>query len=243
MSHLKALSLLGDSAQLLAASSDYVDFYTAEAAKGEIPPIRILRAEALLNLHRVDDAAAELEDESVFENPVTRIEAERLTGWIDRYRTGAASLKSDLAAAPEGASAEAVKGALAHLFGLAGIEPAGTTDDSPSPGPAMRAASGPPEAERYRRLLDMLDQGERVLTRGREDTVLGVRGRIRNACGIFVHGTPPAEVIRRSLRDLGECLLWARDHSRGRAGERRAVGDLPLQQPADAGRPCSGCAH
>ena len=211
-SHLKALSLLGESDALLAAASDYVDFYRSIGAPEEIPAIRILRAEALLNLQRVDDAASELEDPAVFENPVTRIEAERLRGWVDRYRTGAASLKADLAAAPEGASAEAVRGAMAHLFGLAGIKPPATKDGGGTADTAADAPPGPPEPERFRRLLGMLDQGESILTRGREDTALGVRGRIRNASAIFVHGTPPAEVIRRSLNELGECLLWARDH-------------------------------
>ena len=71
----------------------------------------------------------------------------------------------------------------------------------------------PTDPEQHKQLLELLREGEQLLTRGAGgDSELAIRAKIREASSIFVHGKPGAEELRRSLADLEESLDWARRH-------------------------------
>jgi CHAT domain-containing protein len=211
-SHLKALSLMGRSEELVAASDRYIRFYKKLGEHQNLLTIRVLQIEALVNLRRIDDAARELENKSLFADPIAGIEARRLKGWVDMYRKDPTSLQTDAPQAPEPPDAEslvaAIKTAVSLGFDGAMGEKMRRLVDGLNTG--NRIDTG--DAGQFGQLLDALDKGEQFLRRGGENSEIAVRGRIRNASAIFVHGTPPADRIRRSLAELNECLEWARVH-------------------------------
>jgi CHAT domain len=70
----------------------------------------------------------------------------------------------------------------------------------------------PHDPAQFKELLKHLNQGEDFFLKGGADSELRVRGKIRNARAIFVHGTPAAEVIEKSLAELRSGLEWAQQH-------------------------------
>ncbi len=211
-SHLKALSLLGRSEELVAEGKRYIALYDRLGEHQNLPTIRVLRIEALVNLRRIDDAAKELENKSLFADPIAGIEARRLKGWVDMYRKDPTGLRTDGPQAPEPPDAEslvtAMKTAVSLGFDGAMGEKMGRLIDGLDTGNRIDTS----DAGQFGDLLEALNKGEQFLRRGGENSEIAVRGRIRNASAIFVHGTPPADKIRRSLAELTDCLEWARTH-------------------------------
>jgi hypothetical protein len=65
----------------------------------------------------------------------------------------------------------------------------------------------PADPEAHRRLLELLREGEQLVTRGAApDSEIAVRARIREATSIFVHGKPGADALRHSLGELEQAL-------------------------------------
>lgn len=237
-SHLKALSLLGRSQEVLAASDRYIAFYDKLGEHQNLPGMRVLRIEALVNLRRIDEAAAALQDAALFEDPVAGIEARRLKGWVDLYIEDPTALQSDSPRAPAPPDAASLIAAMKTTVdlgfdGATGDRMRRLFDDLDT---GKRIDMG--DADQFRQLLDTLDRGEQFLSRGGGDSEVAVRGRIRNASAIFVHGTPPEEAIRCSLDELNASLDWARTH-----GVVELVNDAlwglylchsRLQQPSEA---------
>jgi hypothetical protein len=95
LSHVKGLTLLGRSEQVLEATQHYVQLYERLAEHQNLSSLKVLRIEALINLQRIDEAGAELQDEALFGHPTAGIEANRLKGWIDLYRTDPTKLRSE----------------------------------------------------------------------------------------------------------------------------------------------------
>ena len=230
VAHLNALSLLGRSDDLLAASARYLDFYEGIGAGTETPPMRVLRAEALLNLGRVDEAADELADRSLREHPTAGIEAQRLQGWVDRYRLAAGVEKTAVPEAPEGASPESLAATVEFVIDALGSGIGGKEGQALAT--QLGAFSGgddPAGADpgQFKALLDVLRHGEAFLAKGQGDSMISIRGRIRDAAGIFVGGKPSRDAILTSLADLGACLVWSREH-RARELENDALWGIYL---------------
>jgi CHAT domain-containing protein len=212
-SHLKALSLLGRSQEVIAASDHYIAFYDKLEEHQNLPSMRVLRIEALVNMRRIDDAASELDDPSLFEDPIAGIEARRLRGWVNLYREDSKALHSDSPRAPEPPNAESLISAMKTALNV-GFEGAmGEKMRQLIDGLDTSNRIDTRDADQFRQLLDTLDSGEQFLSRGGENSEVAVRGRIRNASAIFVHGTPHEEEIQHSLDELTACLGWARSHN------------------------------
>jgi hypothetical protein len=79
-SHLKALTLLGRSEEVLAAAKGYIELYERLGEHENLPTLKVLRIEALVNLKRLDDADEALRDEALLRHPIVGIEATRLKG-------------------------------------------------------------------------------------------------------------------------------------------------------------------
>src|SRR5262249_40488691 len=99
-SHLKALTLLGRSEEVLAAARGYIELYERVGERENLPTLKVLRIEALVNLKRLDDADEALRDEALLRHPIVGIEATRLKGWVDRYRADPTKPKSEWQAPP-----------------------------------------------------------------------------------------------------------------------------------------------
>ena len=211
-SHLKALSLLGRSQEVIAAGEHYIAFYEKLGEHQNLPSMRVLCIEALVNLRRIDEAAAALQDASLLEDPIAGIEARRLKGWVDMYSEDTTALQSDSPRTSEPPSGASLANAMraASDFDLDG--PTGDAMRRVFDGLATGSRIDTGDPDQFRQLLDTLKKGEQFLSRGGEDSEVAVRGRIRNASAIFVHGTPPKEAIRRSLDELTASLAWARTH-------------------------------
>jgi hypothetical protein len=211
-SHVKALTLLGRSEEVLEATSRYIPYYRALEEEQNLPSLEVLRIEALVNLQRIDEAHAALQDEALLNHPISGLEARRLKGWIDRYRADPATLKSQSTTAPEPPSAEELLDIMKTAIGIGFEGKAGQALKQQVDQLDQSNRLDPNDPEQFKHLLRMLDQSEAFLTKGGGDSELTVRSKVRNATAIFVHGTPPQPVIQNSLKELGESLVWAKEH-------------------------------
>ncbi len=209
-SHGKALSLLGRSEEVLEATQHYIQLYEKLEEHDNLPSLKVLRIEALFNLQRIDEAEAELQDQSLFQDPIAGIEANRLKGWVEQYRADPTTLKSQAKNATEPPSAQSLLDAIKTAIGLSFESEAGQAlkQQVDQLDPSNRI--DPQDPAQYKELLKILNQGEDFLTKGTSDSELTVRGKIRNASAIFVHGTPAVNEIERSLEELQACLLWTK---------------------------------
>jgi hypothetical protein len=209
-SHLKALTLLGRSEEVLAAAKSYIEFYEKLGEHENLPTLKVLRIEALVNLKRLDDADEALRDEALLRHPIVGMEAERLKGRVDQYRADPTKLKSEWQPAPASLSSQDLLKVMKTAIGLGFSGEAGETlrKQVDELDPSNRL--DPTNPQQYKRLLEILNQGEAFLVKGGQDSELSVRAKIRNASSIFVHGKPATEMIERSLADLEAGLDWAR---------------------------------
>jgi CHAT domain-containing protein len=204
--HVRALAQLGRSADVLATTAGYLPVYENE--RENLSTLKVLRVEALINLGHIDDAEAALRDQALLDDPVNGMEAQRLKRWVDQYRAEATQTRSEWRPAPAGPQAASMQAMLNKVLELGGMGELGA---------AVRKELDsnnrldPADPAQYRRLLDLLSEGEQLLTRGAgSGSELALRARIRNASAIFVHGKPDQDTIRQSLGELEQSLVEAR---------------------------------
>ena len=225
-SHVKALALLGRSKELLDATEEYIPFYERLGEHQNLSTLQVLRIEALVNLSRLDEAEAELQNEALLQHPIAGIEAKRLKAWVDRHRTDATALKTEREPAPKPPSTQELLNVLKTTIEI-GSRGEAATELNEAAKQVNEAAEmlkqqldqldsmnrfDPKDPQQYKKLLESLRQGEDFLTKGGEGSELSVRGRVRDASSIFLHRTPAPEEIERSLADLEFGLAWAREH-------------------------------
>jgi CHAT domain-containing protein len=212
-SHVKALALLGRSEEVLTATDAYIPLYEKLGEPENLPSLRVLRIEALVNLKVIDEAWAALQDENLLHHPIQGMEARRLKGIVDRIRGTVTGLKADQPANPQTASSEELLGVLKTAIGLGfeGKEAEKLMDAVNQIDPQNRLDPNDPEG--FNRMNEILEQGEGFLAKGGGNSELAIRGRVRKASQIFVHGTPAREVILESLAELTACLAWGRKHT------------------------------
>jgi CHAT domain-containing protein len=236
--HVKALSLLGRSEEVLKATEKYIPFYEKLGEPENLPSIKVLRIEALVNLRRIDEADAALQDQTVIQHPIAGIEAKRLQGWVKQYRKNATDLSSEQQNAPESPSSQDLLNIMKTAIGLSFEGEAGEELKQQVDKLDPNNRLNPKDPKQFNQLLDILNKGETFLARGQEDSDIAVRGRVRNASAIFVSGMPEKPMIHRSLADLEACLTWAREH-RVTEIENDALWGMylcysRLQQPSEA---------
>jgi len=215
-----ACNLLGDSQTALAFLEQWIPYYTKLNERENLSGLKSARINALINLQRLEDAQKWLKDPELRGNWANDIEVARLEKRLaqllqspttsresaqrrreEQERVGMATpeVKAALEKALEmGIADPAQRAMLQKLLGdrLAQSQPTDLTDPTNF-------------AEQLKTLRDVED----VLTRGSPgESELTIRGRVREASGIFVGRQPPAEEIRTSLADLEKCLAWAKDH-------------------------------
>lgn len=206
--HVRALTLLGRSAEALHAADAYIPLYEQMNERENLSTLRVLRVTALLNLQRIDEAEAALRDQTLLDDPVNGIEAQRLKNWVDRYRADPTLTPSEWQPAPAGPSESALQAMLEKALELGNVGPlAAAVRQQLDPSHRF----DPADPEQYERLLEQLREGERWLTRGAgADSEISVRARIREATSIFAYGKPDANALRRSLAELEQALDAAR---------------------------------
>ncbi|MDJ0728081.1 MAG: CHAT domain-containing protein [Prochloraceae cyanobacterium] len=234
-SHVKALSLLGYSEEVIKKADQYIEFLEKLEETEGLTSLKVLKIEALINLKEIDEAEKELQDDSLFENPISGIEAERLKGWIDQFKIDATTLRSQAKHSPEPPSPKSLLDIMKAAIDLGFEGEAGRSlkqqvdqlnlDNSISSIIHKKPAEyNQEDIEKYSRMLEALNQGEEFLGKEGNDSELSVggkirnasaifvRGKIRNASAIFVRGTPAPDVIRDSLSVLKSSLEWANQH-------------------------------
>jgi hypothetical protein len=216
-SHLKALSLLGHSVDLIEHSQVYLKICMQLGEDENLKSIIILKVEALLNLHKIDDAGKLLEENpDLFKNPITGIEARRLQGWIDQYHKPPTELKTEKIIVPQGPKADDLKGLLKNVLNMSFKE---------NQAPEIQMAVDKLDyakhidlnnPEQFDQLDTILEQGERFFTQGGggQDNELSMRGRARKATSIFIPGKNPSkQQILTSQSELKVVLAWAKSHT------------------------------
>lgn len=211
-SHVKALSLIGRSEEVLEATARYIDLYEGIGEHENLASLKVLRIEALVNLRRIDAAAAELADESLFRDPIAGIEAKRLKGWVERYRRDPTQLPSPGDVAPPSPSSEDLLAVMKQAMGLGFDGEVGEELQKQADQLDATKRIDPEDPDQFNQLLDVLKRGEQFFTKGGADSDVAVRGKIREASAIFVHGTPGPEEIERALADLESGLVWAKSN-------------------------------
>jgi hypothetical protein len=212
LNHVKALSLLGRSEEVLKTTDEYIPFYEKLGEHVNLPSIQVLRIEALVNLRRIDEADTALQNQALFQDPIAGIEARRLKGWVDQYKKVPTALRSEQQNAPAPPSSQDLLNILKTAIGLGFEGEAGKElkeqVDNLDPGNRLN----PNDPQQFSQMLDVLKKGEAFLTRGQQDSEISVRGKVREASAIFVGATPDKRLILRSLADLESSLTWAREH-------------------------------
>ena len=212
-SHVKALTLLGRSREVLDATEDYIKRYEALGETENLPSLAVLRAEALVNLKRLDDAREMLQDAALLQHPIAGIEARRLKAQVERLMADATGLPSSRDPEQKVPSAQDLLAMMKTAIGI-GFEGEQAEElkrhvDRLDPGNRLDTS----DPEQYRQMLETLGDAEKFFTRGGDDSDVAVRAKIRNASAIFVHGTPAPDVIERSLAELEAALAWAKVHA------------------------------
>jgi hypothetical protein len=213
-SYVKACNMLGRSKDVVAFADEFVPFYTRISETQNLPALKLGRVEALLNLNRLDEAAAALSDPELPGSPIHDIELRRLQ---KRLRELRASIFLNRSARPAEAGPPAdtlIANAVAGLNDLSG----GLPEEASLKRVIETLASVPTATASnlaaYRQNLDALREAETFMQRGSSgDSLLSVRGRIREATALFVEQEhPPAEAIRTSLAGLEQDLAWSEQH-------------------------------
>ncbi|MHC4741977.1 MAG: CHAT domain-containing protein [Planctomycetota bacterium] len=211
-SHVKALTLLGRSEEILQITGEYIPFYKQIKEEENLATLEVLRIEALVNLKQIDDADDALQDQTLFQHPIAGIEAERLKALVDGMRKDPTRLKSETHSGPELPGTENLLRAMETVIetGFEG-ETAGKLKEQLQQ-LALTKHFDPDDPKQFKQLLESLKRGEEFFGKGGEDSEQAVRGTIREASAIFQFGTPSPDVIRRSLEDLTRSLAWSRKH-------------------------------
>jgi hypothetical protein len=212
VSHAKALSLMGRSKQVIEATDRYIPIYEKLGEHQNLPTLKLLRIEALVNLKRIDDAFEGLQDRSIFDDPVARIEAERLKGVVDRLRAGVTELAPKQAPASAALSPETLLEVMTKA-----VDSTFEGDNGEALKESLRRLDVGKRVDvnnptQYKQLLETLRKAESFFTKGGPASELTVRQKIRDASAIFVHGNPEPAVIRASLAELESGHQWAREH-------------------------------
>lgn len=206
--HVRALAQLGRSAEVLDATARYLPLYEQMNERENLSTLKVLRIEALVNLGRIDEAELELKDPPLLDDPINGMEAQRLKRWVDQYRADATQTGAEWQPAPAAAPTSSVQAMLNKVLELGGIGELGAAVHQQL---GSHNQLDPADPAHHQRLLELLSQGEQLLTRGAGDgSAIAVRARIRNATGIFMQGKPDANTIRRSLAELEAGLGQAR---------------------------------
>jgi len=210
-SYTNACNLLGRSDDVITFTGEYVPYYERLGELMNLRALKLARVAALLNLNRSDEAAKALDDPTLPGNPATDIELHRLGKLLARLRKGitedqprTSSVSAEADDFPERASA-ALSQLVADMPGGAEVS---RLVDKLDVGKRLN----PNKPADFSQLMEILRQGEGVLARGTsDDNEITIRGKIREASGIFASDPQPArERIIASLAELDRCLEWAR---------------------------------
>ncbi|MBI4499938.1 MAG: CHAT domain-containing protein [Gemmatimonadetes bacterium] len=253
--YANACNLLGESEATLWFTERWIPYYTRLGERENLPGLKAARINALLNLHRLDDAQAGLEDPTLRGNWATDIEVGRLEKLLKQLRgeiTQDKEAAQEAAAGPDAVFPADLQDVLKKMVDQ-------TIDDPEKKRRFQEAVAAlvgtpgtadPTDSKSFDQDLDALRRGEQILTRGTtSDSELTIRRKVREASGIFVGGRQPApKRIRSTLTDLEVCLAWARAQKhteltrdalwgiylcQGRLGEPSRAADALLALRAD----------
>lgn len=213
--HLNALNHLGRSEELLMAAETYLPIYRSLNEMENYPSLAMSKANALLNLNRIDESKSFLESVDCRLNPGAQIEKDRLLHKIqsltgDMTSTDAPNDRYDARTSIMDALSAADTSVLSGSQDLFGQLKDALGDEN------RHASLNPNNLSDYESLLDILDSGEAYLTKDRAtESELTMRKKCRVASSIFHPDSPAApttEQIDASLADLMDVYGWAKSH-------------------------------
>lgn len=211
--HLNALNYLGRSEDVLAAADIYLPIYHDMNEMENYPSLALAKAVALFNLNRIDESKALIDDLDCSQSPGSQVGKATLLNKINGL-TGDVTLieaqdsdfsvrKSMLDAlnTTDTSAMNGIEGVFDQLKTVLGDE-------------QKHTSLNPNDKADYDRLLDILDAGEAMLTKGSSaESELTMRRKSRQASSIFhpdapVQPTP--EQLQSSLSEFLQIYEWAR---------------------------------
>ena len=204
--YANALNLMSQSEKVLSFTDEWIPFYTDQVAEAEnISSLYIARANALLNLNQIDAAEAIVQNKTIPWNYATDIERNRLDNKIAQWKGRITAVQ-----APETKKGnEAIATALGKLNessnSIPGLENimqqlnSGVGFDAPS------------SIDEFKQLLDTIDQGENLLTKGTsQENEFTIKKMLRDATSLFyINPKPDATSIQQSIHKLDRVFAWA----------------------------------
>ena len=214
--HLNALNHLGRSDEVIDAADIYIPRYKDLNEMENYPSLVVAKANALLNLNRIDECKILLEDLDCSQNPGAHIEKNRLLNRINILTGSVTSIEAEK-------DDHTVRKSILDAFSNTDTSVLG---DNQLLFEQLKTALGdtnkhpsldPNDINDYKKLLDLIDSGESMLTRGgTDDTELTMKKKCREASSIFhpaAVNPPTDDQIKHSLAGLREVYTWARTNN------------------------------
>lgn len=212
--HLNALNYMGRSQDVVNSAERYLKLPGYVTEKENYPSLVIAKANALLNLNRIDECGALLRNLDCSYNLGAEIEKGRLLQRIDSLTVSATATESS-------AKPRSLRNSLLDAFSTTRSN---LFDSNHGVMDALKSVLANEEASRsldpenhddYNKLLGTLDQGEAFLSKGSAKSELTMRKKTRDATAIFHPGAPAAtpEQIKQSQASLDEVYHWAKQNT------------------------------
>jgi len=213
--HLNALNYLGRAKETLKFANDYLGIPEYSLDKENYPSLVTAKANALLNLNRIDECKSTLENLDCSCNLGAKIEKDRLLFRVNSLMASATSVtRQESNMSLRNSLLDAFATTNSHVF-----------DDNPEMFEGLKnvieneqknRSLDPDKLDDFEQMLKLMDQGEAFLSKGNTDnTELRMRKKCRDANAIFHPGftTPPSpQQLKLSLSELTEVYEWAKEN-------------------------------
>jgi CHAT domain-containing protein len=214
--HVKALNLIGRSEEAIKYCRQYIPFYKSIHESENLSTLQLAEIQALLNMDQIDDADEKITDPTLKPNWANQIEYDRLKNRIEEmkqliYGTQRSIHREDVPEMENSSMMAALKSMIRQS--IPGSEGEAILSLANKLDPNNRL--DPHTSDGYGRLMQILEQGETILTgASKSNSELTIRRQIREAESIFMRSAEPTpDIIQTSLAVLEKCLLNAREHN------------------------------
>ncbi|MCZ6565990.1 MAG: CHAT domain-containing protein [Gammaproteobacteria bacterium] len=214
--HLNALNYLGRSEELIAVADTYLPIYKDMGEMENYPSLAVAKANALFNLNNIDESYALLDALDCTLSPGSQIGKARL---LERIQ----ALTGDVTTIEAKAESTSLRKTMLDALNVTDTSVLGENQEifeqlkHALADEDKHYSLDPNKIDHYERLLNILDSGEDMLTKGgTADSELTMRKISREATSIFHPGSPvPAtqDQIQDSLSRLKEVYDWAKTNN------------------------------
>lgn len=206
--YVNALNLLGNSQEVDTFTEEWITYYQKKVQEPEnLSSLLTARANALINLNRIDEAQAILDDNTIYWNPGNQIERKRLLNKINMSKAPVTSVVK-----PEPIDMnKVIADALQEMVGSMPNQ----TDSYSQLSDLLVSNSGKIDVNdktQYEKTLEALKKAETFLTKGTTgENEWTIKQKVREATKIFkIFDKPEKTAIQNSMLVLQDALGWAK---------------------------------